>query len=344
MAETAPAADAPARHWTAILANESRATVYLNRFASALEPLDLTTSEEFVSLLRSADDLGIAYQVPVRYCSRNVVVNGLRFHVLEWGDPGKPALVLLHGGNQTAHSWDLVSLHLADRFHVVAIDQRGHGDSEWPRDCEASFSQMSDDAALIIESLDLDEPALMGHSMGGLVALKLLAKSPTIASKAVIVDVGPEVSADGGKTVGNFVRSLGEYDSLDQFVETVTRYDPYRTRAHIERTARYNLLERADGKFVSKHDTRRRQLRDVREALVADWPRADELTALALPVLVIRGAQSPVLPADLAERFVAALPTARLVTVDDAGHNVQSQNTQGFLAAVVPFLTERNGE
>src|ERR687894_600820 len=88
--------------------------------------------------------------------------------------PGAPDIMLLHGGNQTAHSWDLVSLALAGRFRVVAVDQRGHGDSEWPRDGEASAEAMASDAERISAALGLRRPVVMGHSMGGLVTMTLL--------------------------------------------------------------------------------------------------------------------------------------------------------------------------
>ena len=116
---------------------------YLNEFSSSNAPLDMTNTPEFLSLCESADDLGIQYDKGVRYVSSNVVARHQRFHFLEWGAPSLPNLLLLHGGNQSAHSWDLVSLHLADRFHIIALDQRGHGDSEWARDADYSSHAMA---------------------------------------------------------------------------------------------------------------------------------------------------------------------------------------------------------
>ena len=125
--------------------------MYLNEFAADLDPLDLSASPELQSLLASASDLGISHDPGVRYLSRNTVLRRQRFHFLEWGQPDAPPIVLLHGGNQTAHSWDLVSLHLAGRYRVLALDQRGHGDSEWARDADYSVRAMADDALAFID-------------------------------------------------------------------------------------------------------------------------------------------------------------------------------------------------
>src|SRR3954451_11635406 len=99
----------------------SGSAMYLNLFADAADPLDMTGSDEFRSLLASAADLKIPHVPDVRYRSRNIVLRKMRFHFLEWGDPAAQPIVLLHGGHQSAHSWDLVSLHLAQHFHVLAL-------------------------------------------------------------------------------------------------------------------------------------------------------------------------------------------------------------------------------
>ena len=317
--------------------------MYLNEFASGVEPLDMTRFDEFDSLLQSAADLALPHSRAVRYVSRNVVLNHLRFHYLEWGDPAAPPILLLHGGNQSAHSWDLVSLHLADRFHVFALDQRGHGDSEWARDGDYALETRADDAYAFIRAMELGRPIIMAHSMGGLTTLTLCMKRPDVARALTIVDVGPEISITGTRTIGAFVRANVEFASLDQFVENVSKYDPFRSREHILRTARYNLIQRVDGTLVHKAD-------HVGGRPRSDVPKADEdlrrsfaipleaVRVIDVPTLVVRGAQSNVLEAGQAERFVQTLPQGRLVTVPECGHNVHSQNTPGFLEFVGPFL------
>jgi pimeloyl-ACP methyl ester carboxylesterase len=305
--------------------------MFLNEFADGLAPYDMSGSAEFASLLASAADLGIPHDPSVQYRSRHTVLRGMRFHFTEWGEPDAPPVLLLHGGNQSSHSWDLVSLHLSDRYHVYALDQRGHGDTEWSRDLDYSMQAMAADVLAFLADQAIADPIIFGHSMGGRVTLDVLLEAPDAARAAVLVDVGPELSPEGVKVVGDFVARNIEFDDLEVFLDHVERYDPFRTREHIERTVKYNLLRRIDGKYVSKVDHRRIQ-GGFRNLGLGD------VTEVSCPILLVRGGESQVLLADAAERFVEALPDGRMVTVPNVGHNVHGGNTPGFLEAITPFL------
>ncbi len=313
--------------------------MYLNEFAPSARPFDMTTTAEFESLVASAADLGIPHGSGIAYSSRHVIVRHQRFHYLEWGDPSDHTVLLLHGGNQSAHSWDLVSLHLADRFHVLALDQRGHGDSEWARDADYSSTAMAADAAAFLDELDVGQVTIVGHSMGGMNTMRLMLDQPERADRVVLVDVGPEVSEEGARSIRHFVTEHREFDDLDQFVEAVQRYDPYRSKAHIERTVKYNLLRRADGKFVSKRDHGPRLSTTQEHRSHHDRFTIDDAPAMTMPTLLVRGADSNILTAEAARRFADALPDGELATVADSGHNVHGQNTPGFIEAVTPFLS-----
>jgi len=311
---------------------------YLNEFSSSNTPLDMTKTPEFLSLCESADDLGIQYDKKVRYVSNNVVARHQRFHFLEWGAPSLPNLLLLHGGNQSAHSWDLVSLHLADRFHVIALDQRGHGDSEWARDADYSSHAMAADASSVLSELNVDSVTVVGHSMGGMNTLRLAIEQPDLLERLVLVDIGPELSEAGTKSIRNFVTENREFEDLEDFIQNVQKYDPYRSREHIERTVKYNLLQRADGRFVSKRDHGPRLATTQGQREQSDRFSINDTAQISQPTLIIRGSDSNVLSAEAAERFVQALPNGELKTVPNSGHNVHGQNTSGFLDALLPFL------
>ena len=312
--------------------------MFLNAFAEGSAPLDMTQSAEFASLLQSAGDLGIPHAAATRYASRNIVLRHQRFHFLEWGDPANPPIVLLHGGHQSAHSWDLVSLSLARRFHVLALDQRGHGDSEWARDVDYSNHTMSLDAEAFIAAMGIARPVLIGHSMGGRNAMLLAHRAQAMLRALVVVDIGPEISEKGRQSIAGFVRENEEFDDLEVFIGNVQKYDPYRSRAHIERTVKYNMLQRPDGKYISKCDPAPRRLGLLAGRRLQDNLTLADLASLDLPALIVRGETSTILEPDAAERFRDALPKGSLVTVPKSGHGVPSQNTLGFLAALEAYL------
>ncbi len=306
----------------------------LNQIAETLAPLDLTCSGEYTSLVKSAAELGVPHEPTVRLRSGHTVVRWSRFHFLEWGEPSAPAVLLLHGMNQSAHSWDLVSLSLAGRYHVFALDQRGHGDSEWSRDLDYSEQSRAADALAFLADRELTSAVVVGHSMGGRVALRMALERPEPVRGLVVVDTGPQLNDQGVQVIRNFVDRNTEFDDPDQFIERVANHDQFRSREHIKRTLKYNLLLRVDGKYVTKAD--RRQVAGT------TGPRTgiDEIRAVRRPVLVIRGSASEVFDAHAAAEFVAALPDGRLKTVPDANHNVHSSNTVGFLDALKPFLAD----
>jgi pimeloyl-ACP methyl ester carboxylesterase len=146
------------------------------------------------------------------------------------------------------------------------------------------------------------------------------------------------VSDRGRAVIAGFVRDNEEFDDLEHFVRNVQQYDPYRSREHIERTVKYNMLQRADGKFVSKCDANPRRLGVVRGTGPLENITLEDARAFDLPVLLVRGADSRILTADAAERFCDALPQGTLTTVPNCGHNVHGQNTKGFIEATTDFL------
>jgi pimeloyl-ACP methyl ester carboxylesterase len=225
-------------------------------------------------------------------------------------------------------------LHLSDRYHVFALDQRGHGDSEWSRELDYSIGAKAADALAFIDQERLTAPVVVGHSMGGLVAMQMALSHDDVARGFVLVDTGPELSPKGVDVVHNFVVRNVEFDDLDDFLDNVAKHDRFRSREHIARTVKYNMMSRVDGKFVSKVDHRR--VPDPSDRRL----ELDLLTSLLYPILVVRGAESEILEAEAAERFVTALPNGRLVTVPGAGHNVHGANTRGFLDAIGPFLAD----
>src|SRR5215467_6259012 len=123
---------------------------------------------------------------------RDVVVNGLRLHVLDWGGEGRTPLLLLHGFTGHAHAWDTLSIALQPHFHVYALDQRRHGDSDPAEVYNPAVA--FDDIGGVVDQLGLSSMVLVGLSMGGRNAIYFTSKRPEAVQKLVIVDIGPTIS------------------------------------------------------------------------------------------------------------------------------------------------------
>ncbi|MBI2867118.1 MAG: alpha/beta hydrolase [Chloroflexi bacterium] len=260
--------------------------------------------------------------------------NGLRFHYLAWGAPGKPYLYLLHGGGQSAHSWDDVAPALAQRFHVVAPDQRGHGDSDWATDGDYSHGAQAKDIIAIADALGMQRFALMGLSMGGRNALVVAVRHPERIEKLVVIDVGPEVMREGARAIKSFVAGGLEKASFEDFVRDAKAFNPRRSEENLRQRLRHTVKQLPSGTWTWKHDIRHLAAAG-REPFEVTFKKLGDIT---LPTLIVRGGESNILSPEAAVRMEKSLPNARLVTVEGASHSVMGDNPSGFLAAVRPFL------
>lgn len=272
--------------------------------------------------------------------SATVSVNGLDLHYIDWGGAAAVPAVSLHGFALNAHSWDEVAPALSDLLHWYALDQRGHGLSARALElADYSRDRMAGDVAAFIDSMGLDRPVVVGHSMGGMNAMTFAAARPESLRALVLVDVGPEVSVDGAAQVRQFVAGPYEMDSLDEWVEHTHKYYPFRSKERIRARLAVSLRETADGKQAKQFDERFRQagFRGVAESRTDIWESA---RGIAVPTLLLHGGKSPVLKREQAEQFADAVDQVRLVTIPDAGHSVAGDQPEAFARAVRDFLGE----
>jgi esterase len=268
--------------------------------------------------------------------SRHVVVDGFRLHVLDWGGDGRP-LLFLHGGALTAHTWDLVCLALRGRYRCVAVDQRGHGDSEWSPQLDYGTSAHVRDIAGLVERLELDNPVLVGQSLGAINGLAYAARHPDRLAALVMVDAGPWVQRRGARRIADFVLADAVLPSVDDFVERARRFNQRRDPELLRHSLLRNLRPAPAGGWTWKYD-RRHLTRERFEAFAAELATLEELLPkVRCPVLVVRGGDSDVMTSGDAERLAERLPHARSVTVPDAGHTVQGDNPAGLAAALEDF-------
>lgn len=270
---------------------------------------------------------------------KQIVANGMRLHYLDWGNAGAEPIVFLHGGCLTAHTWDVVCLALRAAFRCLALDQRGHGDSEWSPAMDYQPATHAGDLRSMIRQLDLDQPVLVGHSLGGLSALAYAAEhSPELAG-LVIVDVGTRAADTGARRITDFVTAPAELDSINEFVERALKFNPRRDRRLLETSLQHNLRRLPNGRWTWKYDPRPISRPNI-DRLRREWLPA--LTARAAkiqcPVLVLRGAESDLLSDAGAAELAGLAPDGQWARIDGAGHTIQGDNPRALCAELRRFL------
>jgi pimeloyl-ACP methyl ester carboxylesterase len=302
--------------------------------------------EDYTQLMAAAAQAaGIEPPAIVQPTDHQVELGGLRFHYLDWGNAQLPHVVLLHGGSLTAHTWDMSALLLRDRYHLVALDQRGHGDSDWtPNVTDDTSALMVEDTRAFLghlAGLGYGRVALVGMSMGGINALQHAARHPEGLDALVVVDVGPEVMREGVIEMEQFAQATETLDRFEDFLERAIEFNPDRPVDHLRYSLTHALKQTAEG-WTWKNDRRERAKPDE-EALKRDLEaRAEALwaavRAIEVPALLVRGAESKVLSAEHAQAVVAAMPHAELVEVPRARHTVQGDNPADFARVLDAFL------
>jgi pimeloyl-ACP methyl ester carboxylesterase len=252
-----------------------------------------------------------------------------QLHALHWGDAGRSPLVLLHGGGANAHWWDHLAPRLAEHFHVVALDFRGHGDSDWPDPLEAgAFSR---DLDALLAHLGSREVCLVGHSMGGQVALEHASEHPETRAVCAI-DVSRGASRRERRRTRLALAARRSYATREAAIERY-RFLPPAPRApeSLRRAiAEHSIRQEPDGRFGFKFDPRW-------FGLPPGPPLA--LDKISCPALVVRGALSPLLSEEGLAEMVAALPRGRGVEIPGAGHNVHLECPEAVLAALLELLS-----
>jgi pimeloyl-ACP methyl ester carboxylesterase len=276
-----------------------------------------------------------------------LTANGLRLHLLEWGEPGqRPPILLLHGFQEHAHAWDwLAPLLVAAGHHVLALDLRGHGDSEWVgRGGYYHFPDYVADVAFVVRQLG-GRVTLVGHSMGGNVALLYCGSEPErVASLALIEGLGPPDSPPDSapKRFAGWIRDLERTPArerrgrpLADAAERLRRFFPLTEEISLH-LARHGTRPTGDDGLVTwkwdpLHATRSPQPFYVSQARTF-WER------IACPVLYLEGSRSYLSAAALEiEERVTALRAER-VTIDDAAHHAHLEQPAATARALLGFL------
>ena len=254
--------------------------------------------------------------------SKTLRVNGLALHYLEWGEAEAPPIVCVHGYTGSADAFNALARHLKDRYRVLALDVRGHGESAWSPAGAYSYADQASDLAEFAARLGLDKFVLIGTSMGGIIAMAYAAEHAHRLLGLVINDIGPDPEA-GTQRITQMVGSRP-----DQFA-TLEDAMAYRRSASPILAARSPedqhelalgvLRRRPDGRWVWKMDPAYIEQR-VKHGAPARPPLWPALQMLSCPTMVVWGKESDVLSEAQARRMVDVLPRGELVTVPGIGH------------------------
>src|SRR5215470_19433496 len=255
-----------------------------------------------------------------------------------WGDPDGPLVVLQHGGGQTRHAWKGAGETLGRAgYHAVAFDARGHGDSGWAPADEYGHDYTVKDLLCVVDALGGKRPILVGASMGGGTSLLAIGESHLEAAALVLVDMAPQIEAEGSRRIQAFMDQKPEgFDSLQEVADAIANYQPHRPRPRLLDGLAKNVRLGADGKYHWHWDPARRRTwgdrNAYRERLHAC---ADRLT---LPTLLVRGGLSDVLSEAGAQSFLQQCPHAEYVNVANAAHMVAGDRNDIFAKSVIAFL------
>jgi pimeloyl-ACP methyl ester carboxylesterase len=267
------------------------------------------------------------------------VTDGLVLRGDARGDPDGRIVVLLHGGGQTRHAWTETAEALAARgFRALALDLRGHGDSDWDAEGRYDFPNYGADTEELLRQLPRPS-VLVGASLGGISSLMAAGLGPQErCAGLVLVDVAPHIEPQGAERVLRFMGASPDgFGSLEEVAAAVAAYNPHRTRPPDLRNLEKNLRRRPEGRWVWHWDpkflTVDRSSDRGRSALLERAARA-----LRAPTLLVRGRQSDILSEEGVRRFRALVPHAHFSDVSGAGHMVAGDRNDAFTQAVLEFL------
>jgi len=295
----------------------------------------MATSGGGLSLYDAARAVGVIFAEEAEPEDRTVVANGLRLHYLDWGNEEKPPLLLLHGRTQSAHSWDFAALAFRADYHVISLNQRGHGESEWAPDGDYTGHAQVQDVAEVVSALGLAPVVVIGHSMGGRNAMVYAGKHPDELRALVVVEMAPARALSEAPRMGIWHLLPTEANSLEEYVEAAQRVNPRRTKEQLRGSLRHQLRQFSSGKWSWKWDP------ILRDTDVGGWS-SDELWqftgSIQCPALFVRGGESNLISDETAERITRDMSDAKVLTVADAGHLVPGDKPAAFQQVVQEFL------
>lgn len=257
-------------------------------------------------------------------------------------------ILLMHGGGQTRHSWLGTAKLLAEQGHTaIAVDARGHGDSDWVADKAYALPQYAADLACLSEQLSDQfgaRPVVVGASMGGLSAMLCFenGRGNELFSKVILVDITPRMEQSGVNKILSFMASnmRDGFESPQQAADAISAYLPNRKKPESLDGLRKNLRRRDDGRYIWHWDP---AFVDGPLSIMSGPENPQEILSSAIakievPTLLVRGSKSELVKDEAVKEFMEIVPHAKFVDVNDAGHMVAGDKNDAFASSVIDFL------
>jgi pimeloyl-ACP methyl ester carboxylesterase len=267
-----------------------------------------------------------------------VTANGLRLHYLDYGNEGAPWLVCIHGLTGNAHNFDALAPVLTPRYHVISVDVRGRGDSEWGPPTEYLHQNYASDLATMLETLGVARTSLIGTSMGGIISMMYAGGWPNRVERLLLNDIGPEINEAGAARIGNYVGNAPErFKDLDEVVAHFKQNYPAMARLASEvarEFVKWSVKPAPASGLMWKMDPNvRRPVRGTQQRFDFWVPYA----RITCPILIVRGGESDILAPDTTARMCKVQNLATVVEIPGVAH-APMLTEPASLAAIKEFF------
>lgn len=271
--------------------------------------------------------------------TRHLQGYGIQLVASEGGDASQPSVVLLHGGGQTRHAWNKLAKTLVNAgYHVLSLDLRGHGDSDWAPDGDYSSDAFMEDILCLLRQLP-DPPVLVGASLGGLMSLLTVGETEGVTARAlVLVDITPKIDMEGrGRIIGFMQSNSRGFASVEEAADAVAAYLPHRPKPKNPSGLLRNLRLKDDGRYYWHWDP---SFFSGANATHNDPESRYEAAAhkVRIPTLLVRGEHSELVSEEAVKHFLEVIPGAEYVDVSGARHMVVGDDNDAFAGAALDFL------
>ena len=283
-------------------------------------------------LLSVAAPIAHAQTAQAAPTDRFLTVNGLRLHYLDWGNPEKPPLVLIHGIGRVAHTFDHIAPAFTGEFHVLALDMRGHGDSAWDPGANYLVEDHVRDVEAFVSQLGLRRVTLWGNSTGGRVVQVYAGLHPENVRALIIEDVGPERP----KTISdNFARGVQRdargWASEDELLAQLKTENQGISEDQLRVYAKYGSKRTPEGRLVWKRDP------NLANGFIETelWQYVRRITS---PTIYILGGRSTIVPKETQEQLLKTIAGVQIVTMPGLGHYPSQEKPEEFTRIAKEFL------